>query len=102
MENIDNDLLFDVFVDYQSMCDDDISADAWAEAEVVDGKDKNENKIVHYYIDVLWHYIAKITVPGTCSKSFKLLPQVASLVLVLPHSNAGLQRLFIVVRKKQN
>ena len=76
------------------MCDDD----TWAEAEVVDGKDENENKIVHYRFDVLWHYIVKIIVPGACNKRFKLLPQVASLVLVLPHSNAGLERLFIVLR----
>ena len=53
MQDIANDLLFDEFVDYQSMCDDDISADAWAEAEVVDAKDENGNKIVHYRIDVL-------------------------------------------------
>ena len=83
------------------MCDDDISADVWAEAEVVDGKDENENKIVHYRIDVLWHYIAKIIVPGTCNKRFKLLPQMASLALVLPHRNAGLERLFSVVRKNK-
>ena len=102
LQNIDNDLLFDEFVDYQSMCDNDISTDAWAEVEVVDGKDENENKIVHYRIDVLWHYIAKITVPGTCNKRFKILLQVASLVLVLPHSNAGLERLFSVVRKNKN
>ena len=78
LQNIDNDLLFDEFVDYQSMCEMvDISADAWAEAEVVDGKDENENEIVHYRIDVLWHYTAKIIVPRTCNKrfnSFKWLP----------------------------
>ena len=84
------------------MCDDDISANVWAEAEVVDGKDENKNKIVHYRIDVLWHYIAKIIVPGTCNKKFELLPQVASLVLELPHSNAGLlERSFSVVRKNK-
>ena len=44
MQNIDNDLLFDEFVDYQPIFDDDGSADAWPEAEVVDGKDDNENK----------------------------------------------------------
>ena len=88
---------FPSVIDYQSMCD-DISADAWAEAKAVDGKDENGNKIVHYCIDVLWHNIAKIIVPGTCSKRFKLLPQVASLVLALPYSNAGLERLFSVVR----
>ena len=96
MQNIDNDLLFDdEFINYQSICDDD----TWAEAEVVDGKDENENKIVHYRFDVLLHYIVKIIVPGACNKRFKLLSQVASLVLVLPHSNAGLEQLFSVVRK---
>ena len=63
LQNIDNDLLLDEFVDYQSICDDDISADAWAEAEVVDEKDDNKNKLVHYRIDVLWHYIEKIIAP---------------------------------------
>ena len=97
MQNVDNDLLFDEFNDYRSMCDDD----TWAEAEVVDRKDENENKIVNYRFDVLWHYIAKIIVPGTCNKRFKLLPQVASLVLVLPHSNAGREQLFSAVRKNK-
>ena len=96
MQNIDSDLLFDEFVDYQSMCDED----TWAEAEVIDGKDENENKIGHYRFDVLWDYIAKIIIPGTCNKRFKLLPQVVSLVLVLPYSNAGLEQLFSVLRNK--
>ena len=97
MQNVDNDLLFDEFNDYHSMCDDD----TWAEAEVVDRKDENENKIVNYRFDVLWHYIAKIIVLGTCNKRFKLLPQVASLPLVLPHSNAGLERLSSALRKNK-
>ena len=101
LQNVDNDLLLDEFVDYQSMCDDKISADARAEAEVVDRKDENENKIAHYRIDVLWHYIPKIIVPGTCNRRFRLLPQVASLALVLPSINAGLERLFSVVRKNK-
>ena len=101
LQNVDNDLLLDEFVDYQSMCDDKISADARAEAEVVDRKDENENKIAHYRIDVWWHYIPKIIVPGTCNRRFRLLPQVASLALVLPSINAGLERLFSVVRKNK-
>ena len=68
---------------------------------MVDGKDENENKIVHYCIDVLWHYTAKIIIPGTCNKRFKILPQVASLVLVLLHRNASLERLFSVVTKSK-
>ena len=95
LQNIDNDLLLHEFVDYQSMCDDDISADAWAEAEVVDEKDDNESKIVHYRIDVLWHYIEKIIVPGTCNKRFKLP------LFLYPYSNTGLEELFSVVRKNK-
>ena len=90
LQNIDNDLLFDEFLDHQSMCNDDIRADAWDEAQVVDGKDENENKIVNYRIDVLWNYIAKTIVLGTCNKRFKLPWQVASLVVELSHINAGL------------
>ena len=101
MLNIVHDLLFGEFHDYQSICEDDASADTWTEAEVVDGKDENENKIVHYRIDVLWHYIVKIIVPGTCNKRFKFFPRVASLVLVLPYSNAGLERLFSIVRRNK-
>ena len=65
-------------------------------------KQENENKTVHYRIDVLFHYIAKIIIPRTCNKKFELLHQVASHVLVLPHSNASLERLFNVVRKNKS
>ena len=39
--------------------------------------------------------------PGTCNKRFKILSQVASLVLVLLHRNASLERAFSVVRKSK-
>ena len=45
LQNIDNDLLFDESVDYQSMCDDNISAGAWAETKVVEGKDENDSPL---------------------------------------------------------
>ena len=62
---------------------------------MVDEKDDNENKIVHYRIDVLWHYIEKIIVPGTCNKRFKLP------LFLYPYSNTGLEELFSVVRKNK-
>ena len=65
-------------------------------------KQENENKTVHCRIDVLFHYIAKIIIPRTRNKKFELLHQVASHVLVLPHSNAGLERLFNVVRRNKS
>ena len=50
--------LFEEFADYQSLIDDETGHNAWSEAEVVDGKDEDGNKIVHYLIDILWYYIA--------------------------------------------
>ena len=49
---------------------------------------------------LLWH-IAQLVIPGTTAKQFKHLPKVTRLVLVLPHSNAGEERLFSIVRKNK-
>ena len=53
-------------------------------------------------VDVLWRHIARLGIPETASKRFKYLPNVAELVLVLPHSNAGKEQLlFSIVRKNK-
>ena len=101
MEGIDNDKVFEEFVDYQSLTDDEIGHNAWSEAEVVDGEDEDGNKIVHYRVDVLWHHIANMRLPETSIRRFKVLPRIAVIVLVLPHSNASLERLFSIVRKNK-
>ena len=38
----------------QSLTDDEIGHNALSEAEVVDGKGEDGNKIVHYRVDILW------------------------------------------------
>ncbi len=101
MEGIDNDKVFEEFVDYQSLTDDEIGHNAWSEAEVVDGEDEDGNKIVHYRVDVLRHHIANMRLPETSIRRFKVLPRIAVIVLVLPHSNASLERLFSIVRKNK-
>ena len=60
---------------------------------MIDGEEDGE-VLFHYRVDVLWSHIAQLVIPGTTAKRFKHLPKVARLVLVLPHSNAGEERLF--------
>ena len=69
-------------------------------AKVIDGEVDGE-VLFHYRVDVLWRHIARLGVPETASKQFKYLPNVAELVLVLPHSNAGKEQLFSIVRKNK-
>ena len=64
MEGVDNDKVFEEFVDYQSL-NDEIGHNAWSEAEAVDGKDEDGNKIVHYHVDILWYYKASTRLPET-------------------------------------
>ena len=59
------------------MTDDEIGHNAWSEAEVVDGKDEDGNKIVHNRIDILWYYIASMRLPEPSISRFKVLPRIA-------------------------
>ena len=88
MEGVDNDKVFEEFVDYQSL-NDEIGHNAWSEAELVDGKDEDGNKIVHYRVDILWYYIASIRLPET---SIRILHGI---------SNASLERLFSIIQKNK-
>lgn len=69
-------------------------------ARVIDGEVDGE-VLFHYRVDVLWRHIARFGIPETASKQFTYLPNVAELVLVLPHSNAGKGQLFSIVRKNK-
>ena len=97
----DNEKVFEDFVDYHSLADDEIEHNALSEAQVVDGKDEDGNKIVHYHVDILWYYIASMRLSETSITRFKVLPRIAVIVLVLPHSNASLKRLFSIILKKK-
>ena len=55
----------------------------------------------HSRIDVLWWHIANLVIPGTQVKRLKVLPKVAEVTLVIPHSNAELERLFSIARKNK-
>ena len=86
------------FCDYQTLTYDEIGQKAWSEAKVVDGLIVGE-EIFHYRMDVLWWYISDMVVPRSNKKRFCHLLKVAELVLILPLSNAGEERLFSTIRK---
>ena len=87
------DKLYDKFCDYPTVPDECFRDDVLKEAKVIDREEDGE-VLFPYRVDVLWWYIAQLVIPGTTAKRFKHLPKVAGLVLVLPHSNAGEERLF--------
>ena len=56
---------------------------------------------MRYRTDVLWHCISHIKLVETSLNRLKCLPLIASIVLVIPHSNADQERLFSIVRKNK-
>ena len=101
MDTIKQDNLYEEFVDFRTLSDNDIGQTAWTEAKVIDGEDEDGNTLLHYRVDVLSYHIAQLKVPETSLRRFKYLPLLAEIVLVIPHSNAGQERLFSVVRKNK-
>ena len=100
MSDISADDLYEEFTDYQTLCDDDFEDVALEGAKVLEGlkHDDGEN-LFHYRMDVLWYYIANMKIARSNAKRFKLLPKIAEVVLIIPHSNAELERLFSIVKK---
>ena len=62
--------------------------------------DEGEEGTKHYRMDSIWGHVATVkNVDG--SQSFELLSKVAKLVLVIPHSNAGEERVFSLIRQNK-
>ena len=65
----------------------------WEDTDVKDGDD-----LKCYHMDVIWgHLVKQNTIFGKLE--FDLPSKVAKLVLVLPHSSAGEERVFSMVQK---
>ena len=47
-----------------------------------------------YHVDVLWIYLKDVKKPGTRESEFDLLFKVAEVIMTIPHSNAGEERIF--------
>ena len=95
---IDHDQFYEEFIDYQALRDNDFPVEAFDDANAIEGR-VDEEEVYHYRIDTMWFHINEMKIAGTKIKHFKLLPKVAEVVLVLPHSNADLKKLFSIVRK---
>ena len=62
--------------------------------------DEGQEGAKHYRMDSIWSHISKIAnVDG--SYRFELLSKVAMLVLVIPHSNAGEERVFNLIKQNK-
>ena len=65
------DLVYEEFLDYQSLPEEVFPSEAREEAKVVGGNDQEQT--AHYRIDVLWWYISQINVPESGMSHFKEL-----------------------------
>ena len=84
------DKLFEEFIDFKSLSDSELPPGAW---EVDDGSKE-------YRIDTLWYHIQQLRSLAGNNQRFELLFKVAKLILITPHSNAGIERVFNLVNNK--
>ena len=76
----------DEFIDYQAMNENDIPQTIWEAAVVGDIRDNQ------HCMDIIWGYL---------KPKFPVLTEIALSVLVIPHSNAGEERVFSTIRKNK-
>ena len=89
--NIDH--LNEQFVNYQLLAAEDIPS-VVKESIGLEEKDP-------YPVDVLWGYLRGVKIPGTNCFAFDLLFKVAEVVMTIPHSNAGEERIFSLINKNK-
>ena len=59
--------------------------------------DDLEGKQVFIRMDVIWAFLSSMKTSNGCSLRFPNLSRVARLIWVLPHSNAGEERVFSII-----
>ena len=92
----DSDQVFDEFVSYQLLAHDDVPEDVWDSANEMVENDSGKQPFVR--MDVIWAFLSTMKTGDGCSNKFLFLSKIAKLVLTLPHSNAGEERVFSLVR----
>lgn len=90
------DALNDEFVNYQLLETDDIPPEVWKTAK--ERKPEDEEMPSFVKMDVIWAYLGKKKSSDGCGLRFANLAKVAEIVLVIPHSNAGEERVFSLIR----
>ena len=71
---------------FQLLLDDDIPA-----TFVSTEPDSDET---YYHVDQVWGFLKNIQKPGSITREYDLLYKVAEVVLTIPHSNAGEERIY--------
>ena len=61
-----------------------------------------EDGTIEYRMDVMWYHLRQLRSTIGNNWRFHLLCQVARIVLLIPHSNAGIERVFSLVNKNKN
>lgn len=84
--------VFDEFVEYQLLEKEDIPQSVWDSAK------EGDDSAPYTRMDVIWGYIGSMKTGDSCNYRFSQLASIAQLVLTLPHSNAGEERVFSLVR----
>ena len=90
---MDLDRLTEQFLSYQMLVSEDIPTTV---KESVSLKPEDPHPL-----DVLWGYLRGLKTPGTNTFEFDLLFRVAEVVMTIPHSNAGEERIFSMIRKNK-
>ena len=86
LDNIDMDRLNEEFINYQLLSAEDMPPALSEE---------------HLRVDYLWGYLKGIKEPGTNVFAFGQLFRVAEVVMTIPHSNAGEERIFSLINKNK-
>ena len=85
------------FVDDQLLDDRIVPQSVWDAATILLDEESGDRK---YRIDVIWHYLSNMKC-GDGRGRFNRLSKIAKLILVIPHSNAGEERVFSMVKKNK-
>ena len=91
--SIDIDRLNEEFINYQLLSPSDIPSTIKESA--------NLSEEDPHRVDILWGYLRGVKKPGTSELAFGLLFSVAEVVMSMPHSNAGEERIFSFINKNK-
>ena len=90
--------LHEQFCDFKVFSEKELPSNALDEALI---KSEDDKVIKEYRLDVIWYYLQTLK-SALGSPRFNLLFKVAVIVLVTPHSNAGIERVFSLVNKNKS
>ena len=83
------------YIDYKSVVDKELNLDKAFLCSYDDGTNE-------YCMDVIWYMLQNLKSPIWNNYRFRLLFKVARIVLIIPHSNAGIESVFLLVNKNKS